>query len=290
MNIELIKSLSRISNIFSFLGFTERGVYRCLVRSFSPSSNKSNFIVGRHRPFFVLSTGRTATMWLSNLLNTCSDAHVAHEPVPAEQIDHARAFMNPKVADEYIYKFRLRDMALRCQSYKISRYGEVNGALRRHASSIKKFLPDSCLIHLVRDGRDVVRSVMSRKTLTKADPIYRDLSPPEEDLDPVVWKNMNRFERLCWIWAYENAYLRSCCDFRARFEDITTEFSAFKEQILDPIGLDLSLREWALSSSTPINQTTGKQYKGWADWTETEKSTFIDLCGDEMAHYGYDLK
>jgi len=114
--------------------------------------------------FFILSIGRSGTKWLANLLNKAPRALVVHEPF-IEAIPHQEAFHDPKKAEEYIMKFRKKEIYLRVHNHDIDIYGEVNSFLRRHCEALKKAFPNAIILHLVRDGRDVVRSMYSRETM-----------------------------------------------------------------------------------------------------------------------------
>ena len=89
--------------------------------------------------FFILSIGRSGTQFLSTLLNKAPKTLVVHEPF-IESIPHQEAFNNPKKAEEYIKKFRKKEIYLRVHKYDIETYGEVNSFLRQHCIALKRTL------------------------------------------------------------------------------------------------------------------------------------------------------
>jgi len=245
-------------------------------------------LLASRRNFFFLSTGRTGTRWMSGLLNRDPDALVVHEPVPVETEGHKRVINDPELARRYIRDFRLKEIYLRTGREEITRYGEVNGCLRRHAEALKEFFPEAVLIHIVRDGRDLVRSIVSRGTYAGNHPVYHDYRPAPSDPVAARWDELSLFERSCYSWQVENAYLRRHVPFRVRFEDMLSSYDDFKAGVLDPTGLRVSKAEWQASVQRPENVTESHTLAHWQSWTEDETRVFWDMCGEEMAHYGYE--
>jgi hypothetical protein len=241
--------------------------------------------------FFVVSTGRTGTKWLAELLNQHTDALVEHEPVPTEQLAHKTALLNGVTSDNYIKKFRLKEIYIRVakEHPDLKTYGEVNGALRRHIVPIRKYVPNVKLIHLVRDGRDVVRSVVSRGTFSGRHPVYYDFRPPIVDEYSKRWEVLPEFEKTCWIWQWENAYMRQHITHCARFEDITSSYDLFNKQILKPLDLDLRENVWKKEANRPQNVSLKYVLGKWDQWTSEQKEQFAHICGKEMEHYGYEI-
>jgi hypothetical protein len=201
---------------------------------------------------------------------------------------HVQAFNNPQTAEKYLREFRLYDMALRCKLFRPRIYGEVNGNLRRHAAAFKALVPDILVLHLVRNGPDFVRSVMSRNAFTDLD--ERNLVPPAAVMELNQWTRMTRFEKICWMWQYENAYLRRQADLTVRFEDIISDYHNFKLGILDPIGLALSEETWTTAVFRPQNATRTYLIGKWDSWSQTQKNQFTAICGSEMERYRYKLR
>jgi hypothetical protein len=258
------------------------------VNRISVREPKIRQLLDSRRTFFFLSTGRTGTRWLSGLLNRDPDALVVHEPVPVETLEHKRAFDDPEHARRYIGDFRLREIYLRTHQEQVSHYGEVNGCLRRHAVALQEFLPQATLIHIVRDGRDLVRSLVARQTYDGKHPVYHDFRPPVTDAVSARWDELSLFERSCYGWKVENAFMRQHVPLRVRFEDMLVSYDLFKAGVLDPIGLQISEADWAESVQRPENATESHTLDDWSSWSEAETQTFWELCGEEMQHYGYE--
>jgi hypothetical protein len=247
--------------------------------------------ISMKRIFFVVSTGRTGTKWLADLLGRCANVLVEHEPVPLETFAHKVAVGNTLSAEKYIAKFRLKEIYLRVASKhpELNVYGEVNGALRRHIVPIRTYIPEVRMIHLVRDGKDVVRSIMSRGTYSGKHPVYHDFRPPKVDRFSERWEELSEFEKTCWVWQWENQYMRQHIDQCARFEDITSSYEFFEKQILEPLDLDLRENAWKTEAKRPQNVSSKYALGKWDQWTSEQKDQFAHICGEEMEHYGYEI-
>lgn len=266
---------------------SRRAVYKLLVRLTAPNFEQSVEELRSKKPFLVTSTGRTGTVWLADLLDKAEGACVMHEPMIKEQYDHAQALMRPETTIPYLRDFRLRDMALRARGSGASRYGEVNSALRRHIVALQKLVPEFRIVHLVRDGRDVVTSVLNRARLTEKDMVYKSMAKPPYNIPPAEWSAMDRFEQICWLWANENMFMRENVEYSARFEDIMSSFSCFESQILKPLELSVGESIWMESVERPLNATASKKHGGYSTWSEAQKETFWRICGNEMKVHGY---
>ncbi len=269
--------------------------YRRIVESLPVSENRVKKWVSRVGLFFIISTGRTGTLWLSEVLNKISksDILVKHEPIPIETWAHKQALGCQELADNYIKNFRYKELYLRVGLgwYNIDIYGEVNGCLRRHIVPLKEVFPNAQFIHLVRDGRDAIRSVMSRPVLTAKHPVYNEtFIQPTAELTNEEWFQLSRFEKICWIWKTENEYIRKNTSFSARIEDITSSYSLFIKQILEPLGLELDEDVWQAFANNPKNMTKNYTIGSWEDWTTEQREQFIRICGKEMKEYGYKVE
>jgi len=139
------------------------------------------------RLFFILSIGRSGTKWLANLLNKALRALVVHEPF-IEAIPHQEAFHDPK-----------KEIYLRVHNHDIDIYGEVNSFLRRHCEALRKAFPNAIILHLVRDGREVIRSIYSRETMLSGAYDTKYVCPKPEDPYHRKWDKMTCFKNYVGI-------------------------------------------------------------------------------------------
>jgi len=285
------KFIYTLSRVAGKVGIDRRRAYCAALSSVIPKTNEAISILKQRKLFLITSTGRTGTTWLAKFLNKrVNDLCVMHEPVPNEDCFHKIAIMNPAEAEKYLLDFRFGEIALRCVANKATIYGEVNSKLRRHITSFKKYFPDMKIIHIIRDGRDVVRSVMSRNAYTNKDKNYHDFIPPISDIHPHKWSRFTRFEKVCWLWTYENSYMRRHADLTVRFEDSISNYAVFESMLLTALGMRLNLeQEWMELIRTPKNVTKTFLFPEWPEWSQSNKNVFIELCGEEMKRYSYEI-
>ena len=240
--------------------------------------------------FFMLGTGRSGTQFLSTLLDKIPETHVAHEPVLTDFAAYIRAFHSESEAYKYVADFRQKEIYSRVRNMRISSYGEVNGALRRHVEPLKEAFPHATLIHLVRDGRDVVRSVMSRSLFHQPHPMTRLLVPKKGDPWRKDWQRMDHFERVCWLWQIDNRFVRERTARTVQFEQLIADYGYFKERILEPLQLSLSEASWRQAVARPKNATKAYAMPHWSQWDASRREAFKRICGDEMKLCGYECE
>lgn len=239
--------------------------------------------------FFILGFGRSGTAFMANLLNQAPEAQVFHEPVIEDFLAHRQAHYNPQAAEKYIKGFRRKEIYLRLRHLPTGIYGETNGNLRCHANAIRGAFPNATLIHMVRDGRDVVRSHMSRRTMTLKNPFSMSMHPMEGDRWREHWIELDRFARICWYWQEENRRLRMAIERTIKFEKIISNYDYFSDKVLKPCGIQITEKDWNIAVATPRNTTAEFSMPKWDGWTMPQKNTFREICGEEMEKCGYEL-
>lgn len=240
--------------------------------------------------FFILAMGRSGTKFLAHLLNKSKEAYVVHEPVYSDFQAYQEAFYSEEKGLKYIRNFRKKEIYLRIRNKGIKTYGEVNSALRRHYNALKEEFPNATFIHLIRDGRDVVRSAMSRWTMTSKDPNTKLIHPTNGDPYKERWSEMSRFEKLCWYWQVDNHYLRENIGNPVKFEDLLRNYEYFKNNILEKIGINISKEVWIKEVNNPKNTTKEYSIPPWKNWDKKKTKYFEEICGKEMGAYGYEIE
>ncbi len=243
--------------------------------------------IASKRFFFILAIGRSGTTFLAHLLNIADNAAVFHEPAVSDIDAYRRAFFSPQDAERYIASFRKKEMYLRARTKDVSVYGEVNSLLRRHVQALQHHFPAAGFLHMVRDGRNVVRTMMSTDALRPGDMWTWWLRPHASDPYFAQWPTMDRFAKLCWYWRVENHHLRTHIGNTVRFEEVTRDYDCFEQRILRPFGLVMSPTVWQQQSGVQRNATTTYAIPHWREWDAQHTRTFETICGDEMKANGY---
>lgn len=241
------------------------------------------------RFFFAVGFGRSGTAFMANLLDQAPGAHVFHEPVLEDIPAHLSAHYDSAAAARYIQGFRKREIYVRMRGAAPSVYGEVNGHLRCHTDALKDAFPGVTVIHLVRDGRDVVRSTIPRRMMSLRNPFSLRIHPLDSDPWHARWPEMDRFARICWYWQEENRRLRTTIGRPVQFEKILSSYEYFHMEVLEPCGLQIEERAWREAINSPRNITPRHQMPKWDDWNSQQQQTFREICGAEMAACGYDF-
>lgn len=243
----------------------------------------------QERPmFFALGMGRSGTNFLATLLGNCAaDAAVFHEPIVEDFEAFVEAHKSVRAGQRYLDHFRVRRMYDLVRDREVRVYGEVNSALRYHGQALKSAFPQAKLMHLVRDGRDVVRSVMSRAHYMPGATGHLALEPNPSDPLYDRWPTLSRFEKVCWLWADANRRLSEELDWVVKFEQLTGDYDYFRDNIIDQFGLEVSADRWQAETNRPRNVTKTFTFPRSRDWDATLAAQFDAICGEQMAVLGY---
>lgn len=237
--------------------------------------------------FFLLGMGRSGTNFFASLLKRCPAALVYHEPMDEDFIALEEAHESFDNALSYLKYFRLQRMHKLIQGQDIHHYGEANSNLRFHARAIREVMPNARLLHLVRDGREVVRSVMERRHYTPGTSGHHALQPLPSDPLYERWDELSRFEKVCWLWADANRRLAEDVPNWVSFESLVGDYDYFKENLLDFIGLEMSEAQWSEIVRAPTNVTKKFTFPPWQEWDVSQNAAFDAICGKQMSRFGY---
>ena len=238
--------------------------------------------------FFGFSSPRSGTVFMTDLLlNEIKDGIIEHEANIVDYPHYAQAIQSQEDAYQYIHDFRKKDIYYRSQGKKVSVYGEVNPFLRMHCKAIARVFPKAKLFHLVRNGKSIVASVMSRDKLGRKDPMSVLIYPPKDDAYYDGWKNLSRFEKVCWQWQFTNRFMRENLPHRVYFEKIRSDYDYFKTEVSDYLNLPISQKSWENYVSVPKNATPKQRFPKPKDWAKEQHEIFERICGEEMNFYDF---
>lgn len=237
--------------------------------------------------FFGFSSIRGGTVFLTNMLKLQTpNAHIEHEANVVDYLNLPQARLSEEASLEYVKIFRRNEIFSRAPR-NIDIYGEINPFIRRHCTAIQRVFPQARLFHMVRDPRDVVRSIMSREIFSRKDPMAALTSPRPSDPYFKQWSSMSRFEKICWEWQCDNRFIRESVPQVIRFEDMMKDYDKFKMDLLDYLKIDLPSDVWASFVNRPKNVSRNYGFEHWSKWDARTMDTFMCICGEEMAEYGY---
>lgn len=242
----------------------------------------------QHRFFFGFGMFRSGTTFLADFLNRhAKNAIVMHEANVNDYWFYATAMHSQEEALRYVREYRSAEIYYRIHGHSFQVYGEINPFLRRHAVALKQLKPEAVQFHIVRDPKNVIRSLMSRELFDRKDPMGSVIFPPKEDPITDRWPKMDRFERLCWLWAADNCFLRENVPHTIRFEDLRKDFELFDEQVLRYLNLQMDRDEWNREIGQVFNSTPRYTFPKYTEWESKHKKAFEDLCAEEASYYNY---
>lgn len=263
----------------------------------------------------IVSTGRTGTEFLARLFDeTLRGVCALHEPTP-DMHDAAISFVRGDVSLEKCLRTYLTSRTSvrgKVAARSCDTYVESNNNLVPMIPVLRRAFPTLKIVHVVRDGREVVRSLLSKPILSKAggmDAVFMTDKDVRHRLSPADvhdaeykgrWAQMDRFDRSCWYWMKVDAIVcaQVAGDDRAitvRFEDL---FDASREypgvwEILRFLGLEERLKfsrgQLLERMGTKANQTAKFVMPAWESWTEDQRRRFQAIAGEHMARHGYDM-
>lgn len=217
----------------------------------------------------VTGLGRSGTKWLATYLRSCG-CEAGHESAlfggqewRGRGLYAARDMSNGRLPDWDEIKRRITAAP--------DDWIEVNGYLLLHAPAfVAARVP---ILHLIRDGRDQVRSIAARKRRAAA--YLRQFRSP---------RGLSYLGQLAYAWNARALWLRS---FRyLRFEDMLNDYDVLAAT-LQPYGVYPDRALWAEQRERPVNATTAHTLPAWPDWTAEQRAEFDGVATEAMRTYGY---
>ena len=153
---------------------------------------------------------------------------------------------------------------------------------------LAKEFSNATFIYLVRDGRDVVRSLMNRRHYRDKDHHSYKYKPTKNDIYRKAWKRMDRFEKVCWYWMHGNQYILTKSGLTpVKFENLITNYTYFKNNILEKTGISVPESKWRAEVKSPSNKTKKYGFPKWTEWNNVMIRKFNAICGPTMKSLGY---
>ncbi len=240
--------------------------------------------------FFVVSTGRSGSQTIAELLDRSPDAVCLHEPEP-RLLFEITAYLYGELPHAELVDL-LRETRPTVQTG--GHYGESHHRLSWVIPVLHEAFPAAKFIWLLRDGRATVASLYARRTYTG-----RRFSPDRlgqrwettrvrgdrlGQMRAAAWRSLTRFEKCCWHWTQKNRWierdLAACgCEWmQVRLEDL----AARSEAVFDFLGLRLP-DDPALRRLNVARPEYGRQLPtGWQSWRDWQIVGFARLCSAAM--------
>jgi hypothetical protein len=243
---------------------------------------------GEQKKYYFLSTARSGSKWLTNMLEKATPCKARHELtlnysyINQELVEDKhtaegyRDFAkNPANAEKMLHHSRAW-----IESFPED-YAEANVYLEPFLEQAFKIFPDATFVHLYRDPRDVVRSIINRNWY---DTLWDDRHPV---MNVPNWKELSQLEKACWYVCETNKSLMSNCEYALKLEEITADIKVFINS-LEKIGIPVYPRLAELEFKNKINTNYNYTFPHYSNWSIEQKTTFNRKCFETNAALGYE--
>lgn len=273
-----------------------------LLRAITPAADNTAIKVDREfSPVFILSTGRTATNFLANYLDYHPQTKALHEPKPSRILRlWSNAFFENKVAQERMKRvletYRSSSFFQKNDIETVSGvYVESNPFLVGFAGVINEVFPESKVVHIVRDPRTYVPSILNHGNTRGVKKVANKFMPfwqPKLDLAAGMANVNSDFERYCAYWTLVNKYISYAHSNRhnyklIRFEDLFSENKDCHDELLSFIGISMDNVNNPISLTDKLNRSKRKVRPEWDEWLSSDIETLNRHCSALMNQYGY---
>jgi hypothetical protein len=237
-------------------------------------------------PVFVLSTGRTGTQFLTELLRHSSLVRAHHEPEPTLNLLARKAWQKEGSDDFFKGCFEGARYELLRNSFILNKgYVETNNRITFLAPFIRSLYPNAKFVHLVREAESFVKSGLQRGWYTDTNIHDEGRITKQEG-----WGEMDQVDRIAWLWAETNRWITQFGKIMAadkwyvhKSEDLYRDDSK-TQHLLHFCGADdissLTIKKY---QRKPVNTSKGKK----TELTREQRNTIYEITADaEKTIYG----
>ena len=242
---------------------------------------------------FITGMGRSGTKFLCSLLKLDTKIKVFHEEIGNREYWLLSWYLGESYQNIFLNNAKENFEQLKETSIVV----DVNSYLQNSAVTLEKVFINNEIFHLVRDPRKVIPSVFTRRD------DYRVHKIPKNSEDISMWLQMNKLQQVCYNWVQTTNSLMETNAKLIKFEDITSNYNYLKENVLNPIGANISYEQFENFRKIKINRTRGwfyrylyamykrktfvNEFANFEDFSDEQKEIFFDICGPTMIKLGY---
>lgn len=243
--------------------------------------------MNRPAPLFILSTGRSGTTSIANMLSAVPGVVIVHERRP-KLLEEAVAYRRGTLGHSALVDL-LRSSRDPASLGATLLAGESNQRLSFVLPALAEAFPTARYVLLQRDGREVVDSVHHRWWYHPREAWLRHPSlrawastrfeGPDFGLADSEWRRMSPFARCTWYWSLVPALVRREADqmglrmLELRLEDLADSRDAIESFLELPVG---SLE------APPRSNATRSARASWRAWSGAMRRDFDRYGGSEM--------
>ena len=191
--------------------------------------------MNKKKYIFITGFGRSGTKFISHLLSQCNDVSSFHEYVGNREFELVSWYLGESYTKPYLEKQKIR---IENDTRIGQKFIDVNGAYRNCVDQLENVFEPFKIFHLVRDPRNVVRSLYTRRDDKKVHFV------PKNTIDIKWWLEADKLSQICWNWKTETELLLKRDLDIIQFERIITDYDYFKTNLLDKIDLEMDFKKW----------------------------------------------
>lgn len=263
--------------------------------------------------FFVIGCPRSGTTAYAKILDTATNARVFVEQDPKLRIE-SRKYLDGTLHFTVEEVLLTKKFEIQENLKKNLKYGDKNPCYLPFIDKMNDVW-DCKIVFLLRDGREVVRSLMNWHERTSSiyamredgeefgpvnpedDPWdYSRLRPKPEDPLSFQWKELSRFQKCCWYWANFNrigmANLSRMDENKQIAVNVSRDVSSMSDlfKFLDLKGFNSQVVSEMLGARiNSMQDRSGREgaFPHWKEWTVPQTQEFEKLAGPMMKQLGY---
>jgi hypothetical protein len=245
----------------------------------------------RQRPMFILSTGRTGTLYLAHHFGRDPDVRAVHEPRPSRglrfwTVAYLEGAVDPSMMASTLRRYRTGFFDQTTERV----YVESNNFLAAFAESLIETFDQPTLIHVVRDPRGYVRSAINNGAASGIKGLVNRVPFAHLDLEPN--SEHPAIRRSARYWLLVNEHLRAVGEKYPnyalfRYEDLFDTRSDEFERLVEVVGAGERRRDARLDDDR-VNRSMGNLLPPWDEWSLAQRQVVLDTCGGLMSRFGYD--
>lgn len=237
---------------------------------------------GDKKKYFFLSTARSGSTWLTEVLKRATPLEARHEFMLNHDYSAGRTGHKNTSTFAALQKNPTTVRELLLEAWEVvdelpGDYAEVNVYLASFLHEVKSIFPDATFVHLKRNPRDVVSSLMNRNWFdTVPDPAH-----------PVTWDEgatpATQFERVCHYVHSTQSFLELNADFVLDFERLSASVEDLAEG-MSKVDIPVHPRLAAALIGEIINANTQSNFPAPSDWNKTQHQVFDLVFGGIKAN------
>lgn len=250
-----------------------------------------------------LGTHKTGTKALAQFFQSCvAGVEARHEPAFGRTIRilttmYLEGLIGEKLLKRLTYWSRIKKIP----EIESDVYIETSAFNYYAGKYIKEALPETKIVHIVRDPRDFVISFLNYIDGRTQSWIANNLTPfwnvsgvRAGNVPAKKWRNYPKLLKFAWHWNFKNQLIEDLYAhdkpnyFFVKFENLVNPKTreATLQQIFSFLNIEFK-EEYNSFFDEKRNESKSNRYKKWPHWDTATCKELQFICNDLMQKYGY---